>query len=140
MNNKESIIERINAQAPRLIAMLGGRLVDLDAKACLCVFEFDISKEFCHSIDVVQGGFITAMLDVAMCHSVIANGEKIAGVSSLEIKTSYLDVTRAGKLRVEGWTLKQTHRTAFMEGRVYNADNVLTATGSSVGKIIRFPT
>jgi len=139
MNHKETLLELINAQAPTLIGMLGGCLFDINEQNCSCIFEFDISKEFCHSIDVVQGGFITAMLDVAMCHSVIANGTKIAGVSSLEIKTSYLEVTRAGKLRVEGYTIKQTHKTAFMEGKIYNQDNILTATSSSVGKIIRLP-
>jgi len=137
MDNKENIIKILNANGPKLISLLGGRLIDIDRERLACIFEFNISKDYCHSIDVVQGGFITAMLDVAMSHSLIANVEGAFGVSSLEIKTSYLDVTRAGKLRVEGWTLKHSYKTAFMEGRIYNADNVLTATASSAGKIIR---
>jgi uncharacterized protein (TIGR00369 family) len=137
MNNKENIIKILNANGPKLISLLGGRMVDIDREKRGCVFEFDIGTDYCHSIDVVQGGFITAMLDVAMSHSLIANVEGAMGVSSLEIKTSYLDVTRAGRLRVEGYTLKHSYKTAFMEGRIYNADNVLTATASSVGKIIR---
>lgn len=137
MNNKEDIIKLFNKSGPKLISLLGGRMIDIDREKLACVFEFNIGKDYCHSIDVVQGGFITAMLDVAMSHSLIANVENAIGVSSLEIKTSYLDVTRAGKLRVEGWTLKHSYKTAFMEGRIYNAENVLTATASSVGKIIR---
>lgn len=137
MHDKNDMIRLLNENGPKLISLLGGRLIEIDQQRLACIFEFDIGTDYCHSVDVVQGGFITAMLDVAMSHSVIAHVENSIGISSLEIKTSYLDVTRAGKLRVEGYTLKSTYKTAFMEGRIYNADNVLTATASSVGKIIR---
>ena len=137
MKSKDDIIRIFNENGPKLISLLGGCMIDIDRQNAACVFEFDIGKDYCHSIDVVQGGFITAMLDVAMSHSVLACTDNVMGVSSLEIKTSYLDVTRAGKLRVEGYTLKHSYKTAFMEGRIYNADNILTATASSVAKLIR---
>jgi uncharacterized protein (TIGR00369 family) len=137
MNNKEKAIEQINDRAPKFIGMLGGKLIDFDTDKTACTFEFDISKDFCHSIDVVQGGFVTAMLDAAMSHAVFICNQEIQNVSSLEIKTSYLAATRAGKLRVEGWVIKQSYKTAFMESRLYNQDNELTATASSVAKLIR---
>ena len=137
MTEKQKRIDIINQHAPKLIGLLGGKLVDIDDERKMTIFEFNISKDYCHSIDVVQGGFVTAMLDAAMSHSVITNNQDVIGVSSLEIKTSYLEATRAGKLRVEGWLIKQTYKTAFMEGRIYNADNVLTATASTVAKLVR---
>jgi uncharacterized protein (TIGR00369 family) len=139
MKNKEHIIEKINDTGPELIGMLGGQLVDFDTDKTACTFEFNISKDFCHSIDVVQGGFVTAMLDVAMSHAVFICHPDIMNVSSFEIKTSYLAATRAGKLRVEGWVIKQSYKTAFMESRLYNENNELTATASSVAKLIRAP-
>ncbi|WP_339721928.1 PaaI family thioesterase [uncultured Paraglaciecola sp.] len=137
MNNKNKIVQQINAQAPKFIGMLGGELIDFDADKTACTFEFNISKDFCHSIDIVQGGFVTAMLDAAMSHAIFIGAQEMINVSSLEIKTSYLEATRAGKLRVEGWVIKQSYKTAFMEGRIYNQDNQLTATASSVAKIVR---
>ncbi|MBU3003085.1 PaaI family thioesterase [Paraglaciecola arctica] len=137
MTDKTTIIEQINNRAPAFLKMLGGHVTDIDTDTTTCIFEFNISKEFCHSVDVVQGGFITAMLDAAMSHAVFIGDHQVINVSSLEIKTSYLEATRAGKLRVEGWVIKQSYKTAFMEGRVYNEANVLTATASSVAKIIR---
>jgi len=137
MNNKEMMIKQLNARGPKFLGMLGGQLVDVDADKTACTFEFNISKDFCHSIDVVQGGFVTAMLDAAMSHAVFICDQEILNVSSLEIKTSYLEATRAGKLRVEGWVIKQSYKTAFMEGHLYNEDNDLTATASSVAKLIR---
>ena len=68
MQNKAKIIKQINAQGPKFISMLGGQLIDFDTDKTACTFEFTISKDFCHSIDIVQGGFVTAMLDAVMSH------------------------------------------------------------------------
>ena len=70
MKNKEKIIEESNRNGPKFISMLGGKLVDIDDEKCACTFEFDIGKDYCHSIDIVQGGFVTAMLDAAMSHAI----------------------------------------------------------------------
>jgi len=79
------------------------------------------------------------MLDTAMSHSVFGTNDDVIGFSSLEIKTSYLEATRAGKLRVEGWVVKAGYKTGFLEGRIYNEAGQLTATASTVAKIIRKP-
>ena len=139
MKNKQKIIAESNLQAPKFIRLLGGKIVDFDSEKGTCTFEFNISKDYCHSIDIVQGGFVTAMLDTAMSHALFLHDEGIVGMSSLEIKTTYMEPTRAGKLRVEGWSVKKGYKIAFMEGRVYNEDNELTATASSVCKLSRAP-
>jgi uncharacterized protein (TIGR00369 family) len=139
MNKKESTIRLVNSRSPKFISMLGGQLVDFDIEKVACTFEFDISKDFCHSIDIVQGGFVTAMLDAAMSHAIFMFDQEVVSISSLEIKTSYLAPTRAGKLRVEGWAIKRSYKIVFMEGRVYDHNNELTATASSVAKIGRLP-
>lgn len=133
----KKLIEQFNANAPGFIKMLGGRVIAVDAKAKSCTIEFDISRDFCHSVDIVQGGFVTAMLDAAMSHSAFAIGPEVVGVSSLEIKTSYLEPTRAGKLRAEGLIIKSGYKLAFMEGRLYDANGLLTATTSTVAKLVR---
>ena len=127
----------MNANKPGFIEMLGGEITGIDIEEKTCTFEFKISTQFCHSIDVVQGGFITAMLDAAMSHAVFATVEGVSGVSSLEIKTSYLEPTRAGTLQVVGLVIKDSYKTAFLEGRMYNAEGLLSATASSVAKLVR---
>jgi len=135
--NEQQWLDRYRAHAPRFLGMLGGRFTATDPGAHTCTMEFDISHDFCHSVDVVQGGFVTAMLDAAMTHAAFTLGEDVVNLSSLEIKTTYLEPTRAGRLRVEGYVLKGGYKIAFMEGRVYNAEGVLTATGNTVAKIVR---
>ncbi len=132
------MIDALNSHTPKFIKMLGGTILAVDAEAQTCTFEFNISTDFCHSVDIVQGGFITAMLDAAMSHALFANNPgELANVSSLEIKTSYLAPTRAGRLTVVGKILKATYKTAFLEGSLYNEAGELAATSSSVAKLVR---
>ncbi|MDX1735438.1 MAG: PaaI family thioesterase [Halioglobus sp.] len=136
---EQDSIDALNERAPHFIALLGGRVIGVDSEARTCTFEFNVVEDFCHSVDVVQGGFVTAMLDAAMSHAMFAHDEfgGLAGVSSLEIKTSFLEPTRAGRLLAIGRILKSTYKTAFMEALLYNEDGELTATASTVAKLPR---
>jgi len=135
--DEKQILERFNTHAPGFIRMLGGRFVAFEPATGTCTAEFDISHDFCHSGNVVQGGFVTAILDATMSHAAFATGEDVVNISSLEIKTTYLEPTLAGRLRVEGRVIKSGYKIAFMEGRVYDSNGVLTATGNTVAKISR---
>ncbi len=139
MTNQE-IAEGFNALLPGFLKIFNAEVVAVDQAAATCTFEFDVSTDYCHSINVVQGGFITAMLDAAMSHALFAvqGGRRGAvGVSSLEIKTSYLEPTLAGKLTAVGRVRKAAYKTAFLDAELFNADGLLTATTSSVAKIVR---
>lgn len=131
------LIEQLNAHAPGFIPLLGGRLVAIDREEKSCTFEFSISTDFCHSIDVVQGGFVTCMLDAAMSHAVFATSDGMISASSLAINTSYLEPTRAGRLRAVGKVVKSSHKTVFLEGQLYNDAGRLIAITSAVAKLIR---
>ena len=136
MNDKETV-ERLSAHLPAFLDMLGGRISSADAPGSTCTMEFDISRDFCHSIDIVQGGFVTAMLDAAMTHAIFAADPGVVNVNSLEIKTNYLEPTRAGRLRAVGTVVKSGYKIAFMEGRLYDDQGLLTATASTVAKLVR---
>ena len=137
--NEQQKIEQLNRGAPRFLRLLGGRIIAIDAQEKSCTFEFNIGHDYCHSVDVVQGGFVTAMLDAAMTHATFAVNEDVVNVSSLEIKTNFLEPTRAGRLRTVGFILKSGYKLAFMEGRLYNEQGLLTATTSTVAKLVRDP-
>ena len=117
--------------------LLGGRVKEADPGAGSLVMTFDVSRDFCHSGGIVQGGFITAMLDAAMSHAVFASSDDVVGLSSLEISTRYLEVTRSGFLRAVGQIVRLSYKTAFLDGRLYDAGDRLLATAHSVAKISR---
>jgi uncharacterized protein (TIGR00369 family) len=135
--NEQDIIKQLNSQALTFIKILGGQVAEVDLEKKTCTFEFNISTDFCHSVDVVQGGFVTAMLDAAMSHAVFGLDKSIENVSSLEIKTNYLEPTRAGKLRAVGSILRSGYKVAFLEAQLFDEEGTLTATASSVAKLVR---
>jgi acyl-coenzyme A thioesterase PaaI-like protein len=97
-----------------------------------------VPLEYCHSGDIVQGGFVTAMLDAAMSHAAFGTDRTITGLASLDISTQYLGICRGNQpLRVSGWIKQATHRTAFFEGHIVSPDGSLVATAQSVAKVSR---
>ena len=134
-------IVRLNEQKPPFIEVLNGQIIAADIEAQSCTFEFRPTRDHCHSIDVVQGGFITVMLDAAMSHAVFAHlgPEGVVALSSLEVTTRYHAVTRGGKgpVYAKGWIRQATYKTAFMESELLDEDGKLLATAQSVAKISR---
>lgn len=130
-------IERLNDNAPEFIRLMGGRVVELDTEQQTCTFEFNIDHQFCHSVDTVQGGFVTAMLDATMSHACFGLDPSIINVATLEIKVSFYEPSRAGKFRCVGHLRKIGRSTGFLEGELYSDDGILTAKATTTAKLIR---
>jgi len=134
----EELVEFYNPRLETFIGLLGGRIIAFDTSEKTCTFEYGIGTDYCHSGDIVQGGFVTAMLDAASTFALYGvNGKAMPTVSSLEIKTNYFEPTRAGRLTVVGRVVREGYRIAFMEGEVYNREGLLTANASTVAKLTR---
>ena len=119
-------IKALNTHRPPFIALLDGHVCEIDDAAQSCTFEFHPGTDVCHSVDVVQGGFITVMLDAAMSHAVFAHlgPEGVVALSSLEVTTRYHAITRGGQGPVFacGWIRQATFKTAFLESELLDAD------------------
>ena len=77
----EKRIAELNEHTPPFMKLLAGKVVAIDPEQQSCTFEFNPSHELCHSVDVVQGGFVTAM-PIFMSHAVFALEEDVVGLSS----------------------------------------------------------
>lgn len=134
-------IERLNSNRPPFIELLNGRVTGSDSEDQSCLFEFRPTKDHCHSVDVVQGGFITVMLDAAMSHAVFAHlaTEGVVALSSYEVTTRYHAVTRGDQCPVyaRGWIRQATFKTVFLESELTDEKGELLATAQSVAKIVR---
>ena len=135
--SKQERIDTINANAPAFLGILGGSVVDYDLEPQSCTMKFNVSRDFCHSVDIIQGGFLTVMLDAAMSHAVFAAYDDVTTVSSLDVNTSYLAPTRAGQITAVGKIVKAHYKTVFLESQVFNEQGELTAIASSVAKMGR---
>ena len=138
MTDVKARIERLNANAPHFIRLLGGKVIALDRAAHRAVFTFTVPLDYCHSVDVVQGGFVTAMLDAAMSHALFGTDDSVSGVASLDIATQFMGICRGEQpLQVAGWVKKATYRTAFLEAELRDKTGGLIAAGQSVAKLTR---
>ena len=136
--DQQQRIDFLNEQKPGFLTLLGGEIIALDLDARTCTFEFTVPLDYCHSGNIVQGGFVTAMLDAAMAHAVFGTEINISRLSSLEISTRYEDATRGEvRLLVTGRVRKATRSIAFLDGEIIDADGKLCATAHSVAKISR---
>ena len=108
--------------------------IDRDSGRVVTVFEAD--ERHLNGDLVVQGGIITGWLDVAMASAVFVVRGPGTTLASLEIKTAYYGRITGGKqYRVEGWIEKLGRKTAFLEGRVLDADGTLLAKASSTASV-----
>jgi uncharacterized protein (TIGR00369 family) len=130
-------IRQLNADAPPCVKSLGGSVADYDTERRLVVMNFAMPLEFCHSGNVVQGGFVTGMLDAAMAHAVFMElGMRIA-LPSLDINVSFLRPTLAGTQRAHGHILRLGRSVAFLAGELFDEDDRLTARATSTARVIR---
>ncbi|MFN2289284.1 MAG: PaaI family thioesterase [Chromatocurvus sp.] len=136
-NDETSLIPALNARRPAFLDKLGGQVVALDRAAGTCTLSFDISTDYCHSVDIIQGGFVTAMLDAAASHAAFALVDGVTALATLEIKVSFLEPSRAGAYRAVGIINRVGQSTAFMSGELYSDDGHLTAMATTTARLIR---
>ena len=98
--------------------------------------EFKAIPEFCHSPNqVVQGGFITGMLDTPMAHLLVALLDKKMQIMTLDINVSFLGPSHPGKLICHARILKLGKSIAYLASDLYQQEK-LVATATSTIKLV----
>lgn len=130
MTNDE-IIALCNQNRPACLDTLGGRVVEFIPGKNQLTMQFDPGLHCCHSVDIVQGGFVTAMLDAAMVHAIMAAEQLRLTVSSININVSFLLPTRAGRHTAVGTIVKLGRSVGYARAELYSEQGELTATATS---------
>jgi uncharacterized protein (TIGR00369 family) len=98
------------------------------------VVSFVAKDDFCNAMGVVQGGFLTAMLDDAMGIA----GTAATGMTQLmlthELKTSFIRAGEPGILVAHARCAHVGRSIAFLEARLVSANGQLIATGSATAR------
>lgn len=134
---KQERLTAANEHLPPCLQILNGRLLDFDSEAGTAEMQFDVSEQFCHSVNVVQGGNVTVMLDAAMSHALFMQEADVVALPTLELKVSFLEPTLAGRITARGKVVKSGRSIAFLEGTLINAEGLVAATSSSTAKLVR---
>mgnify|MGYP003320246364 CR=1 FL=1 len=92
--------------------------------------------DFTHSDgEVVQGGFVTGMLDAPMAHLLMGLFNFKVIPMTLDINVSFLAPTRQGKLVASAEVLQLGKSTAFMTSKL-KQEGALVASSTSTVRLV----
>lgn len=135
MPNQNDMIQHLNQFREPFLDDLGCTIQSINPEAGICEMTFDITQRYCHSVDVIQGGFVSAMLDAVCSHAAFVSNFEVIGVSTLEFKVMFLEASRMGRLNAVGRVDKLGRNIAFMSGELRNSHGQITATMSATAKL-----
>jgi len=138
MTNDE-IINKLNQSRPAFLDQFDCDIIAVDPDKGICEMIFKVSEDYCHSGNVIQGGFVTAMLDAVSSHAVFVTSPDIVNVSTMELKVSFYAPSLAGNYKAIGKIEKKGYKTGFLSAELINDNGITTAALSSTSKIIRDP-
>lgn len=133
----EAIVALLNSRQPAIMQSLRGRVQAYAPERRELRMGFEIGPDLCHSVDVVQGGIVAAMLDASMAHVVMANEPGVVNVASIDIHVSFLRPARAGSFTAVGSYLKSGRTVAFLRAELFNAAGDLVAAATSSAHLTR---
>lgn len=93
-------------------------------------FSFVGKEEWTNPMGMVQGGFMSAMLDDAMSVTGVVGANFTKVMPTLEFKVSFLRPAPPGKFRVLGRWVRMGRSIAFMEAELFDSGNNLVAKSS----------
>ena len=134
INVKKSDLTTIQ---PMFLETLGFVSHSYDEDITEVSMEFNVSKLLTHSNGtIVQGGFITAMMDSSMGHVVVRklNGE--FNLATLSMNINFILPGKPGNFIAKGYIDKIGKSIAFTSSKLFQ-DNKLVATASASNKLIR---
>jgi len=132
----DEFVDKMNAHAPPALKLLGGKVASFDESTGVVEMHYTANESHCHSGDIIQGGFLAGMLDAAMAHAVFGTIKAFAVVATLEIKVSYLEIARPGKIVGRGWVVRMGKTISFLEAELYGDEGTLLVKATSTARII----
>lgn len=118
---------------PNCDLTLGLRCVDKSVPGAT-IWEMRADERFANPAGIIQGGFLTAMLDSSMgASAVTALRGRRANVANAEMKVSFLRPAKVGTLlRCETLTTHAGSTVLFLEGKILDeTGNVIASATSS---------
>jgi molybdopterin converting factor subunit 1 len=122
-------------ELPRYVDLLGMR--PLLAEPGHVQMEFTASEQFLNPAGVVQGGFITAMLDDTMGPAAVAQLGVGYFAPTLELKVSFLRPVGPGRLVADGRVVHMGKSIAFLEGSLVDEEGNVVATATATARVVK---
>ncbi len=131
---KGKILTHMTESPPQFLKDMGCEITYVDPEKGICEMDFLMDQRYCHSGDIIQGGFVTAMLDAVTTFATFGTN-KIKYLASLEVKVNFYEASRAGKFHAIGRIDRMGKSTAFLSGDLFNEAGQRTASITTTAKI-----
>jgi uncharacterized protein (TIGR00369 family) len=131
----DDVVRFLNSQWPPAVQTLKGHATHFCLEQNSLGMEFETKPEFCHSGDIVQGGYISGMLDAVMAFAAIGPQDICDWVATLEIKVNFLAPGRNGKFVGSGRVVHSGRSIGYLSGELFQ-NSSLVATATSTVKLI----
>ena len=131
------ILELFNSKTAPCTETLGAKVTSFSSAPPSIEMEFEAIYDFTHSDgEVVQGGFVTGMLDAPMAYLLMGLHDFRIIPMTLDINVSFLAPTRQGKLVASAEVLQLGKSTAFMTSKL-KQEGTLVASSTSTVRLVR---
>ena len=132
----EEILEYLISHSAPCTETLGSKVTRFSSDPPEIDMEFQAVHEFTHSDgQVVQGGFVTGMLDAPMAHLLMGLFDFKIIPMTLDINVSFLAPSRQGKLVASASVLQLGKSTAFMTSKL-KQEGTLVASATSTVRLV----
>jgi molybdopterin converting factor subunit 1 len=134
----EQFMELVGNHAPawpNYVELLGMR--PLLAEPGHVRMEFHATEQFLNPAGIVQGGFLTAMLDDTMGPAAIAQLGPGHFTPTLELKVSFLLPAGPGRLVCDGRVVHMGKSVAFLEGSLADDEGNVVATATATARVVK---
>lgn len=131
----DEIVAMLRTRSSPALRMIAGEVVGFEQARQEVTMRFEATAQMCHSQVIVQGGFITAMVDSAMAHAAMGCYAQRVAVPTLEIKVSFLEAGNPGPMQAKARAVRLGRSVGFLEAWLYQRDRLI-ATATSTIRII----
>ena len=117
---------------------LGWQLVDVDPDMGWIRVQFEAKPEFVNPAGIIQGGYLSAMLDCTMGPGLLVTLEAGFFVTTIELKVNFIRPAQVGKLIAEANVVHRGRSICFSQGQICDVEGNLLATATATQQIVSF--
>ena len=133
----DEITALLRGRGSPALTTIGGHVLGYEQARREITMGFEATPAMCHSRVIVQGGFITAMVDSAMAYAAIGASEGRAAVPTLEVKVSFLEAGNPGPMTAKARVVRMGRTIGFLEGELFQRDTLIATASSTVRIVLR---
>ena len=127
------ILKSLQVSSAPCTETLGAKAIYFCSDPAKIKMQFEAIHEFTHSDGkVVQGGFVTGMLDAPMAHLLMGLFEFKVNPMTLDLNISFLAPTRQGCTLGVAEVLQLGKSIAFMKSSLFQDDRLIATATSTV--------